>query len=112
MKSELCKTCIHTKVCMKDKNLLGDIFVTGNPFLFDNDDLYAKFKEREKAGFPCKDYLNADVVEVVRCKDCKHWDTSDIHSTQFPDNRRCRGTLGKIYTEPNFYCAYGERKDG
>jgi len=66
MKSELCKTCIHTKVCMKDKNLFGDIFVMGNPDFFDNDDLYAKFKEREKAGFPCEDYLSADVVEVVR----------------------------------------------
>ena len=98
MKSELCKTCIHTKVCMKDKNVLGDIFVTGNPYLFDNADLYAKFKEREKAGFPCKDYLKADVVEVVRCKDCIHNGSFD---TDCPIN-----WAGKDY------CSFGERKDG
>lgn len=50
--------------------------------------------------------------EIIRCKDCKHWDISDIHSTICPDNRRCKGIIGKIYTAPDYYCAYGERKDG
>ncbi len=57
MGSELCKTCIHTKVCMKDKNLIGDVFVMGHPMFFDNDKLYEKYKERERQGFPCKDYM-------------------------------------------------------
>lgn len=38
----------------------------------------------------------ADVVEVVRCKDCKY-----RRSSEFCE---CR--------EPNFYCADGERMDG
>ena len=57
MRSELCKTCAHTKVCMKDKNVAGDHFVAGHPLLFDNENLFEKFKEWEKAGFPCDDYL-------------------------------------------------------
>lgn len=56
-RSELCKTCIHTKVCGKDKNLFGDVFISGNPLFFDNDKLYEEFKERERQGFPCEDYL-------------------------------------------------------
>lgn len=55
---------------------------------------------------------SADAVEVVRCKDCKYWDIFDIHSTICPDNRRCKGIIGKMYTPPDYYCAYGERKDG
>ena len=56
------------------------------------------------------DIPTADIVEVVRCKDCKHWDAFDIHSTICPNNRRCKGIFGKMYTAPDYYCAYGERK--
>lgn len=57
IRSELCKSCIHTKICRKDKNLVGDIFVMGHPAFFDNDELFRKYKEREAAGFPCEDYM-------------------------------------------------------
>ena len=104
MKSELCKTCIHTKVCMKDKNLVGDIFVPGNPFFFDNKILFEKYEERKKAGFPCDDYLGVDVVEVVRCKDCKQ-SYDDIAG------RICTyGLINASVMEDDFYCAFGERE--
>ena len=48
----------------------------------------------------------ADVVEVVRCKDCKHCD---------PDNRHCdhyMGTVLPVSRKDNDFCSYGERKDG
>lgn len=54
---------------------------------------------------------SADVQPVVRCKNCKYWDESDIHSTVNP-NCRCRAVVRKNYTDSEFYCAYGERKDG
>jgi hypothetical protein len=63
MKSELCKSCAHTNVCFKDKNLFGDIFVMGNPIIFDNRKLYEKYKERERKGFPCDDYLSIDKIK-------------------------------------------------
>ena len=57
MKSSLCRSCIHSNVCRKDKNIVGDMFVMGNPMIFNNDALYEKYKQREKDGFPCEDYL-------------------------------------------------------
>lgn len=82
--AELCKSCIHTKVCMKDKNIVGDVFVPGNPMIFDNAKLFAEYEERKKAGFPCDDYMPADAsterhgrwnyeteTEMFQCSVCK-----------------------------------------
>ena len=51
-----------------------------------------------------------DAVEVVRCKDCKHY-------AQFlQDNKECRCTIfsgcyDRPYpTEPDDFCSYGERR--
>ena len=40
-----------------------------------------------------------DAVEVVRCKDCKHWD-ADLYW--------CDKKWGRMFD--NDYCSYGERK--
>ena len=50
-------------------------------------------KEKEKA--------LADIVEVVRCRDC-------IHSTYY--GKICHYSVGKDVM-PDHYCIYGERKD-
>lgn len=63
MRAELCKTCIHTKLCLYDKNILGDTFVRG---FFDADDAWEKYKKWEKAGFPCDDYIPAADVQEVK----------------------------------------------
>jgi hypothetical protein len=49
----------------------------------------------------------ADVVEVVRCKDCKYWqDNNDRYPHQ-----ECR--WGNYETpDPDDYCSYGELKEG
>ena len=65
IRAELCKTCIHTKVCRRDKNLVGDRFVLGNPIVFDNQKLWEDFKKREAAGFPCDDYLLIERIKNV-----------------------------------------------
>ena len=62
MKSDLCKSCIHTNVCARDKNIVGDVFVLGNPMLFDNRTLFEEFKKSEAAGFPCDEYLEATSI--------------------------------------------------
>ena len=85
MRSEICKGCIHTKVCFKDKNICGDVFVPGNPMIFDNKELYRKYEERKAKGFPCNEYF----PEIVRCKDCR------------------RQTI--CYHSENYYCSEGER---
>ena len=40
----------------------------------------------------------ADVVEVVRCSQCKHWYQGDCYRLEL--------------SRPDDYCSYGERKDG
>ena len=48
----------------------------------------------------------ADVVPVVRCRDCKHCD---------PENHHCdhhMGTAAPLRRNPDDFCSYGERKDG
>ena len=105
MSSELCKTCAHKNVCMLDKNLVGDTFVMGNPCFFDNEKLYKEHLKREKEGFPCSEHLPADVVPVVRCKNCKH-------SKHWYGNKN----LCDMWAETGIdvwkdgYCNYGERK--
>lgn len=49
------------------------------------------------------DIPTADVVEVVRCKDCKHLMFSD-----------CYGECAQAHmgiVRPDDFCSYGERKD-
>lgn len=50
-----------------------------------------------------KDTPAADVVEVVRCKDCKHLTFSDFYG-------ECnRGYLSIV--RPDCYCCYGEKRN-
>lgn len=77
-----CKDCIHYDICTF--NLTG--------------------KENEK----CLQFLNkADVVEVVRCKDCIHWVSLKKYDLHFCFKKG--GLLG-ITAEKDF-CSYGERME-
>lgn len=53
---------------------------------------------------------SADVVEVVRCKDCKHW--SD-YINEVDHTATCYVWSGhdRIQTNGKQWCCYGERKD-
>ena len=54
----------------------------------------------------------ADVVEVVRCKDCKHY--SYAQSINRYECNIFNGAYNFIGypTKPNDYCSYGERREG
>ena len=47
----------------------------------------------------------ADVVEVVRCKDCIYWDKRTVNNKGFII---CAASGMEIHTED--FCSYGERK--
>jgi hypothetical protein len=51
--------------------------------------------------------LTADVVEVVRCKDCKHWGGATFGYIC----REWSGMTFRNYTKPDHYCSRGERKE-
>lgn len=50
-----------------------------------------------------------DAVPVVRCWECKHYDTAD-----FDGNTLCGCTLHSAMLDitPDSFCSYGERKGG
>ena len=49
----------------------------------------------------------ADVVEVVRCKDCIHYDGRLCHNPNTFDDEKTAGN-----TTDMWYCADGEKKNG
>ena len=51
---------------------------------------------------------NADVVEVVRCKDCKYYKAYEPPIEDF--DGFC--TANENEYDKEFYCQYGERKEG
>ena len=53
------------------------------------------------------DFQTVDAVEVVRCRECKQ---GEIDDPDFPDEYYCHAGCG--WNKGDFYCAYGERKEG
>ena len=55
--------------------------------------------------------------EIVRCRDCVHihtvrnWTGVDVDECWLHADRES-GALGKERTEPNGFCAWGERRNG
>jgi len=50
-----------------------------------------------------QDTMNGIVTgELIRCKDCKHWDGDDYETF-------C-SELGIFGTDPNSFCSYGQRR--
>ena len=53
----------------------------------------------------------ADVVEVVRCKDCRHYHRyTDRHTNEPSHWGRCTDIHMDIDLTENDFCCYGERK--
>lgn len=79
-------------------------FVKNYTPILTNDGTSMKCVERSIRNAPA-----ADVVEVVRCKNCKKWTWQTIL-----DGHACAhwsSTEDWKYTGPNDFCRYGERRD-
>lgn len=79
-----------------------------NPFMKAGWHLVRTGKSNEHlASLSLADVPTVDTVEVVRCKDCKHymlWEDSE-------DKRTCSKSIGLMISDPDDFCSYGERKD-
>lgn len=53
---------------------------------------------------------STDVVQVVRCKDCKWYDMTDPSGTLTPNAYRCK-RVTRLWIEKDAYCSYGERRE-
>lgn len=85
-----CKDCIYRAMCYKHEH-------------------YGK--ENEK---PCEMFRNkADFVEVVRCRDCKHWKRIAFDNIFECDFGICHNLYDEIEKETieRDYCSDGERKN-
>lgn len=61
----------------------------------------------------CKHFKNkVDVVEVVRCKDCKHRETFKCPMFSFEYQEWTDDYQTTDLTEDNGFCQYGEKKQG
>ena len=56
------------------------------------------------------DFPAADVVPVVRCKDCRWFDLTDPCGTLTPNAHRCK-RVTRLWMEDDTFCAYGERRE-
>jgi hypothetical protein len=56
-----------------------------------------------------KNTPTADVVEVVRCEDCKHAEIP-LNGVFGDKGKRICVRLGKLYLPCEFYCQHGERR--
>ena len=88
-----CGDCFYADLCEQSEMLVG--FSRDNPAY-------------------CCMFLNSadvaptiDAVEVVRCRDCKHY---EIHKPKVLENCERNGYI--IPMKPDDFCSYGERKDG
>ena len=65
------------------------------------------FEKGERPSLYIKRIPAADVVEVVRCKDC-------LYSTERYGHMECIHGVSyrNTWNKPDFFCSYGERKEG
>ena len=83
---------------------VNNIRLTGLTFKDVNHEVYFSLTDIRKA---IDQTPTEDVVEVVRCKDCKYWGG-------VTNGYICHAWSGintKNYTKPTEYCARGERKE-
>ena len=82
-----CGDCVHADLCEKDVTL-------------------PEFSRRNAAH--CEGFRSAEnFVEVVRCKDCKHWWKIAELCTH---EKCCEGVVAVVSAPPTHFCGYGERK--
>ena len=89
-----CKECFHFEVCDGGRHI-GEYI--------EDDGIYSEGVEKE-----CITFIpTADVVEVVRCKDCVHWGGATYGFIC----RKFSGIDTKICMSADHYCSYGERRE-
>ena len=85
-----CKDCMHYKTCRI---------------------AYRNGDDRVLQNSPCANFKNkSNFVEVVRCKDCNHWNCVSKITEHMGCDIFC-DLYGREYpTNPEDFCSYGERR--
>ena len=73
----------------------------------DEDKFIARIKD-----IPIMPMLSADVVEVIHCKDCKHYTEYMAYTKSFKSHYCSGGFVdSNMALHPDDFCSYGERKE-
>lgn len=116
-----CKDCLHYKMCDYGKtgNICAD-FAEETKEMSAIERLsyyrslyYVKQRSMEKDILTndINDYLTSDVVEVVRCKDCKYRPTNGLPNQSCPMWDNGNDFLGSYWKgNDDGFCNYGERR--
>ena len=85
--------------------------------LVDVNDIYSLFNQSGIARLHVADIdtiPRVDAVEVVRCRECKHWKPSGSKAgNSFSDMEYIGGCeFTNYYRTESDFCSYGERKEG
>ena len=70
-------------------------------------DCVCRYKCDRQTNCFVKEMQTVDAVPVIRCLECKQ---GEIDDPDFPDQYYCHAGCG--WNKGDFYCAYGERKEG
>lgn len=94
-----CENCVHYELCQY--NTYQEAHYFGK-----DKEIYITIKNNSA----CKFFKpTADVVEVVRCKDCQH---CEIIIDQFDNDWYfCKKTNDNAEVKSDDFCSYGERKE-
>lgn len=84
------------KACTSTQEILGDIEVVDCP-------LYNVCKHRDTIRVNYKP-SDCPLVEIITCKDCKHWDKRKYRGNT------CYCEMRMIHTDPNEFCNEAMRK--
>lgn len=88
-----CNNCIHGEMCA-NRNKMIQI----------DEHTWDEYEQTDNVESLCKHFKNkADLVEVVRCKDCVHRSTDDFRSFY------CR--KDDVGCKDDGFCSEGERRD-
>ena len=93
--------------------------MTGKPIIVNQGNVEAVTRIYEEFVKRIDDIPAADVVEVVRCKDCKHKPIKDDRDSWpiFPNEEnnpcpcQCDDGFYSWFPKDDFYCSYGERAE-
>ena len=72
----------------------------------------AQMQDRQQMLSIIKACPTADVVEVVRCKDCKHYSLAMLKCCFPLDDKHSFDEYVPPIWQPNDYCSHGERREG
>ncbi len=100
----------YCKECNKRKGYSGK-------FIYEIGEAPCRACELDDEKVELEDAPTADVVEVVRCKDCKYMPTGDgaNHDLEFPEDFKCPCQCDDFWyswkPNDNWFCGNGKRRD-